>query len=354
MIHHLHTLDAHTAGEPLRMILGGFPEPKGESMLDKRAWLKRHADHLRRALMLEPRGHQDMYGALLTRPVRPDSDAGVLFMHNEGYSTMCGHGVIAIGTLVFERGLLTTREPGVIVLDTPAGQVRARAAIVRRTGPAAPSDTGPPGRREPAESVSASRVTSVAFENVPSFVLYPGLSVRAVNREVRVDVAFGGAFYAIVDAEAAGLPIHHSRLQDLRRVGMEIKHAVEAARQIAHPLDPGLKGIYGTIFTGPPNVEGADLRNVTIFADAEVDRSPCGTGTCAVMAVLGGMSLLPGDRPFVHEGIVDTTFRGRVLRHATVGDYPAIVPELEGSAWITGEHHFMVDDEDPLRDGFRI
>ena len=167
-------------------------------------------------------------------------------------------------------------------------------------------------------------------------------------------MAFGGAFYAIVDAEAAGLPIHHSRLQDLRRVGMEIKHAVEAARQVVHPLDPGLQGIYGTIFTGPANVEGSDLRNVTIFADAEVDRSPCGTGTCAVMAVLDGMSLLPDDRPFVHEGIVDTTFRGRVLRHTAVGDYPAIVPELEGSAWITGEHHFMVDDEDPLKDGFRI
>jgi trans-L-3-hydroxyproline dehydratase len=354
MIHHLHTVDAHAAGEPLRMILGGFPEPRGETMLDKRAWLERTADHLRRALMLEPRGHQDMYGALLTRPVRPDSDAGVLFMHNEGYSTMCGHGVVAIGTLVFERGLLTTREPNVVVLDTPAGQVRARANVVRRSGHGAASDIEPLGREDAPESITATRVTSVAFENVPSFVLHAGLPVRAANRDIRVDVAFGGAFYAIVDAEAVGLPIHHSRLQDLRRVGMEIKHAVEAARQVVHPLDPGLKGIYGTIFTGPAHKEGSDLRNVTVFADAEVDRSPCGTGTCAVMAVLDGMSLLPEGRPFVHEGIVDTTFRGRVLRHTTVGEFRAIVPELEGSAWITGEHHFMVDDEDPLKDGFRI
>ena len=133
MIHHLHTVDAHTAGEPLRMILGGFPEPRGESMLDKRAWLKRHADRLRRALMLEPRGHQDMYGALLTRPVRPDSDAGVLFMHNEGYSTMCGHGVIAIGTLVFERGLLTTREPNVVVLDASATSRRRCSRSTRQS-----------------------------------------------------------------------------------------------------------------------------------------------------------------------------------------------------------------------------
>jgi proline racemase len=354
MIHHLHTIDAHAAGEPLRMIVDGFPEPKGATMLDKRAWLRRHADHLRRALMLEPRGHQDMYGALLTRPVRPDSDAGVLFMHNEGYSTMCGHGVVAVVTLVVERGLLMTREQNTVVLDTPAGQVKARAQVVRRTGSAAASDIEPLDREGDGTAVGATRVTSVAFENVPSFVLYAGLPVRAANRDVRVDVAFGGAFYAVVDAEAVGLPIHSSRLQDLRLVGMEIKHAVEAVRQVVHPLDAGLRGIYGTIFTGPAHAAGADLRNVTIFADAEVDRSPCGTGTCAVMAVLDGMSLLPHDRPFVHEGIVDTTFGGRVLGHTTVGDCPAIVPEIEGSAWITGEHHFLVDDEDPLKSGFRI
>jgi proline racemase len=351
MIHHLHTIDAHTAGEPLRLIVGGLPEPPGATMQDKRAWLRRHADGLRRALMLEPRGHQDMSGALLTRPVRPGSDAGVLFMHNEGYSTMCGHGVVAIGTVVFERGLLTTLEPNVLVLDTPAGQVIARAQVTRRAGPHAVSDVEPAVREAAA---MGTRVSSVAFENVASFVLHAGLPVRVGNRELRVDVAFGGAFYAIVDAESAGLPIHPSRLQDLRRTGMEIRHAVEAARQIVHPLDPGLKGIHGTIFTGPASAEHSDLRNVTIFADAEVDRSPCGTGTCAVMAVLDGMGLLPDDRPFIHEGIIGTTFRGRVLSRTTVGDWPAIVPELEGTAWITGEHHFIVDDEDPLRDGFRI
>jgi proline racemase len=334
MIRHLHTVDAHAAGEPLRLIVEGFPEPAGATMLDKRAWVRRHADRLRRALMLEPRGHADMYGALLTRPVRPDSDAGVLFMHNEGYSTMCGHGVIAVTTIVLERGLVATRQPDTLVLDTPAGQVRARALVARRT--------------------EATRVESVVFQNVPSFVLHAGLSVRAANREVRVDVAFGGAFYAIVDAEAVGLPLTIGRLPDLRRVGMELKAAVAAARAIVHPADPGLKGVYGSIFTGPAHSENADLRNVTIFADAEVDRSPCGTGTCAVMAVLDGMSLLPHDRSFVHEGILDTTFRGRVVARAAVGGWPAIVPEVEGAAWVTGEHHFVVDDEDPLREGFRI
>ena len=190
--------------------------------------------------------------------------------------------------------------------------------------------------------------------NVPSFVLHPGLTVRLGTREIRVDVAFGGAFYAIVDAEAAGLPIVPARLPDLRRVGMEIKRAVEAAVTVAHPLDPGLKGIYGTIFTGPPTRGDADLRNVTIFADAEVDRSPCGTGTSAVVAVLDAMGLLPADRAFGHESVVGTLFKGRVVGRTTVGDCDAVIPEIEGSAWITGEHTFLVDDDDPLAEGFRL
>ena len=165
---------------------------------------------------------------------------------------------------------------------------------------------------------------------------------------------FGGAFYAIVDSEAAGLPIDIAHLPELRRTGMEIKHAIEAALTIVHPLDPGLTGIYGTIFTGPPSDERADLRNVTIFADAEVDRSPCGTGTAAVMAVIDAMGLLGSDRPFVHESLIGTRFNGRVASRTQVGDLAAIVPEIEGSAWITGEHTFLVDDSDPLKEGFRL
>jgi proline racemase len=331
------TLDAHAAGEPLRLILDGYPAPKGRTMLEKRAWVKKHADGIRRALMLEPRGHADMYGAVLTEPVTPGADAGVLFMHNEGYSTMCGHGIVAVTTMAIERGLIHPREPDRIVYDSPAGPVHARAYVSQREGEG--------GRL---------RVDRVAFDNVPSFVLAPGLPVRLGNREVRVDVAFGGAFYAIVDAEAAGLPITPAKLPELRRVGMEIKHAVEAAATVVHPLDKGLNGIYGTIFTGPPERSDADLKNVTIFADAEVDRSPCGTGTCAVMAVIDAMGLMPVGRPFGHESLIGTLFNGRVTGRTRVGDFGAILPELEGSAWITGEHVFLVDDEDPLKGGFRL
>jgi proline racemase len=331
------TLDAHAAGEPLRLILEGYPAPKGRTMLEKRAWVKKHADGIRRALMLEPRGHADMYGAVLTEPVTPGADAGVLFMHNEGYSTMCGHGIVAVTTMAIERGLIHPREPNRIVYDSPAGPVHARACVSQREGEG--------GRL---------RVDRVAFDNVPSFVLAPGLPVRLGNREIRVDVAFGGAFYAIVDAEAAGLPITPAKLPELRRVGMEIKHAVEAAATVVHPLDKGLNGIYGTIFTGPPERSDADLKNVTIFADAEVDRSPCGTGTCAVMAVIDAMGLLPAGRPFGHESLIGTLFNGRIAGRTRVGDFGAILPELEGSAWITGEHVFLVDDDDPLKGGFRL
>jgi len=337
------TIDAHAAGEPLRLIVDGFPSPRGKTMLEKREWVRKHADHLRRALMLEPRGHADMYGAILTEPVSPGSHAGVLFMHNEGYSTMCGHGVVAVTTIALERGLVMPGGDGTsIVYDSPAGTIRARAK--RRAG----------GSGGPGGSGESGRVESVAFVNVPSFVMHGGLSVKLASRQIRADVAFGGAFYAIVDSEAVGLPIDVPHLPELRRVGMEIKHAIEAAQTIVHPIEPGLRGIYGTIFTGPPSDERADLRNVTIFADAEVDRSPCGTGTAAVMAVIDAMGLLGDEKPFVHESLIGTRFTGRVASRTAVGEYPAIVPEIEGSAWITGEHTFLVDDTDPLKEGFRI
>ena len=329
----LKTIDAHAAGEPLRLIVDGFPSPRGATMIEKREWVRRHADHLRRALMLEPRGHADMYGAVLTEPVTPGSHAGVLFMHNEGYSTMCGHGIIAVTTIALERGLLDPGGDGCsVVYDAPAGTVRARAG---RSG-------------------GSARVERVAFQNVPSFVLHGGLDVKLPKGRVRADVAFGGAFYAIVDSESAGLPIDVAHLPELRRIGMEIKHAIEATHDVVHPLDAGLRGIYGTIFTAPPSDDRASLRNVTIFADAEVDRSPCGTGTAAVMAVVDAMGLLAEDQSFVHESLIHTHFTGRIASRTMVGEHHAIVPEIEGSAWITGEHTFFVDDTDPLREGFRI
>lgn len=330
----IRTLDAHTAGEPLRLIVEGFPSIEGQTMLEKRAWIEEHCDHLRTALMLEPRGHADMYGAILTEPEREDSDAGVLFMHNQGYSLMCGHGVIAVTTLAIEQGLIVPRQADTLVFDAPAGQVHA-VAQVDRSGP------------QP-------RVTGVSFRNVPSFVLAAGVPIRLGSRTVPCDVAFGGAFYAIVDSEAAGIPVRAERLDDLRHAGMEIKESIEQAMTVVHPEEPLLNGVYGTIFTGPPQSADADLRNVTIFAEAEVDRSPCGTGTCAVMAVLSAMGLLAPEQTFTHESIIGTRFRGRVERELEVGGIPAILPRLAGEAFMTGSHTFVIRPDDPLSHGFRL
>ena len=341
-LHRIQTIDAHAAGEPLRLVTGGFPTPVGETMLEKRDWVREHCDALRRALMHEPRGHADMYGAVLTEPCADAAHAGVLFMHNEGYSTMCGHGVIAVCTIALERGLISVAdESETIVLEAPAGLVRARVVGREAEGRSA----RPRGPSEP-------RVHGVAFENVPSFVLRAGLPVSLGDRVIPVDVAFGGAFYAIVDSEAAGIPLRRDALGRLRRAGMEIACAVDAAIRVIHPTEPALGGVYGTVFTGMAECAEADLRNVTVFAGEQVDRSPCGTGTAAVMAVLDAMGLLASDRRFVHESLVGTLFSGTVRRRTVVGDHEAIVPEIEGSAWITGEHLFLVDDDDPLKDGF--
>jgi len=333
MIHRIRTIDSHAAGEPLRLVVEGFRSPEGSTMLEKRAWAQKHLDHLRRSIMLEPRGHADMYGALLTEPVTPGAHAGVLFMHNEGWSTMCGHGIIAVTTIAIERDLIWPGGPA-LVLDSPAGPVAATATTTA---------TG-----------DERRVSSVSFRNVPSFVFEAAIPVKLGARTILVDVAFGGAFYAVVDAESAGVAVDAAKLPELRRLGTEVKAEVERLRQVVHPQDDGLKGIYGTIFTAPAQHADAHLRNVTIFADAEVDRSPCGTGTAAVMAILSEMGVLSDDSTFVHESIVGTLFTGRIAGRVKVGERPAIVPQIQGSAWITGEHTFLIDGDDPLRAGFRL
>jgi proline racemase len=316
------TIDAHAGGEPLRIVLSGVPEIPGSTMLEKRRYMRDHLDQIRTTLMLEPRGHTDMYGCVMTPPVSEGSDMGVLFMHNEGYSTMCGHGVIALVTVAVARDLVS--DPLSIVIDTPAGVVRALANM--RDG----------------------SVQSVSFRNVPSFVVERALSVDGM----RVDVAFGGAFYAIV--QESPLPIDRTHLPDLRELGMKIKRAVEDMRTVVHPLESGLTGIYGTIFCGPASREGATLRNVTIFADAEVDRSPCGTGTCAVMALRRAEGKLSVDESFVNESLIGTIFTGRIVGEVEVGQNSAIIPEITGSAYVTGYNTFVVDASDPVGEGFRV
>ena len=329
------TIDAHAAGEPLRLVTAGIPRLNGRTILDRRAEMLEHHDELRRALMWEPRGHADMYGAILTAPVTAEADYGVLFMHNEGYSTMCGHGIIAVTTILIETGMHPVSDTQTeIAYDSPAGLIRARA------------------------TVEDGRATQVAFTNVPSFVHTPELEVDTPAGTLTVQVVFGGAFYALADAASTGLTVERGNIRELIDFGMAVKHAVEARLEVVHPLEPDLRGIYGTIITGTPVPEDgrplADGLNVTIFADGEVDRSPCGTGTAARLAWLHACGVLAVGDDYVHQSITGTRFTGRILETTEVNGAPAIIPEIAGRAFITGHHTFIIEPDDPLAGGFLV
>lgn len=324
------TIDAHAEGEPLRVITGGLPPIPGETILDRRRYLRENLDHLRTALMWEPRGHADMYGAIMTDPVTPEADAGVLFMHNEGYSTMCGHGIIGLVTVALETGILPVKGSATTVkLDTPAGLVTAHARV------------------------EGGQVRRVAFENVPSFAyaLDQTVDVPGVG-PVRYDVAFGGAFYAYCQAADLGVGLGPSDFRRLIEMGMAVKHAVMESLPILHPFAEDLSFLYGTIIVGPPQSEGADSRNVCIFAEGEVDRCPTGTGVSGRLALNYTRGDQAHGQPFVVESIIGTRFTGRVIGTTTFGEYQAVIPEIEGSAFIVGRHEFLIDPDDPLRDGF--
>jgi trans-L-3-hydroxyproline dehydratase len=324
------TLEAHAAGEPLRIILSGFPEFPGATILEKRRYLQKNLDHLRTALMWEPRGHADMYGCLLTEPVNPGSHLGVLFMHNEGYSSMCGHGVIALTTAVFERGLMgVPRDLPVLRLDTPAGLVEA-----------VPHWEG-------------EKIASVSFLNVPSFVyaLDHRVEVPGIG-PVACDVAFGGAFYAFCRAEDLGVRLVPEDFRKLIDLGMRVKRAVMASLPIRHPFETDLGFLYGTIIMGPARAAGHFGRNVCVFAEGEVDRSPTGTGVSARAALHVARGEIGLGEPFVVESLLGTTFTGRAVRRLAFGPHDAVIPEVSGSAHLTGTCEFLIDPADPLRHGF--
>lgn len=326
------TIDAHTEGEPLRVIVSGYPALQGETILARRRHAKAHLDPLRTALMWEPRGHADMYGCLVTAPVTPDADFGVLFLHNEGYSTMCGHGIIAVTKVALEVGLLPLHAPETRVrIDTPAGLVTAYARV------------------------QDGHVASVYFHNVPSFVVALDETVETPGLgPVRYDLAFGGAFYAFVQAADVGLTCTPNDFRSLIEKGMAIKRALMASRPIAHPFEEELNFLYGTIFIGPPEREGSHSRNVCVFAEGEVDRSPTGTGVSARAALHHARGELAVGHPLVIESILGSRFTVRVIETTTFGPYAAVIPEVEGRAFITGRHTFCLDPDDPLRHGFML
>ena len=327
------TIDAHAAGEPLRIITGGLPELQGATMLEQRRYMQQHYDHIRKALMWEPRGHRDMYGCLLTKPVTPEADLGVLFMHNEGYSTMCGHGVIALVTTLVKTGALPAKGLHMPVnLDTPAGLVRATVHLDSR-----------------------GQVEHVSFLNVPSFLYARDveLEVPALGR-LTVDIAFGGAFYVILPARQIGLQVLPEQTAQLVKAGEAIKKAVNAHMPVKHPIEDDLSFVYGTIFTDQPEDPSHHSRNICIFANAEVDRSPTGTGVSARLALHHAKSEIADGQQITIESILGavSAFGGRVVGQTRVGRHEAIVPEVSGTAFITGRHEFLIDPQDELGRGF--
>lgn len=315
-------VDYHTGGEPFRIVTGGVESPRGATILDKRRDALERLDHVRRLLVLEPRGHADMYGCFVVEPNDQGADLGVVFFHNAGYSTACGHGTIALVTWALDEGILERLEgENHVVVDVPSGRLETWA------------------------QVEGGRVTSVRFRNVPSFVWAEGLEIA----DRVVDVAFGGAFYASLEerVEPRGVP----RFIEL---GREIKRVVEEQYEVVHPLEPELRDVYGVIFWQDEPGIPLTQRNVTVFADGEVDRSPCGSGTSARLALLDRSGRLPRGDELRHLSIVGSEFRARVVGDSDVAGVPAVVTEVEGSAYRTGEHVFTLDEEDPLGEGFLL
>jgi proline racemase len=326
-------IDMHTAGEPLRIILDAPFFPHGADILARRRDASEGPwDHFRRVLMFEPRGHADMYGAIITAPVTDDASFGVLFMHNEGYSTMCGHAIIALGKAAVELGWVEAAEPeSVVQIDAPAGLVTARV------------------------NVCEGRVLSTRFANVPSYaaaldqtIAVPGLG------DVRFDIGYGGAYYAFVDATSIGLRLDLDNGRHIAAVGMAIKRAVMDSLPIRHPEFADLGFLYGTIFFGPALDPRHHSRHICVFADGAIDRSPTGTGVSARLALLHARQEIAVGERIAIESITGEMFGGRVLENLQYYGMPAVIPEVQGTAHFAGCHTFLRDPGDPLAEGFLV
>ena len=327
-------VDAHACGEPGRVITGGVLDVPGRTMFEKKVWLETHADHIRKRMLREPRGYPAANCNLILPPAHPEADAGFVIMEQIEYPPMSGTNTICVVTVLIETGMVKAVEPVThLKLDTPAGLISVDAEV--RDG----------------------KVKCVTFRNVPAFATH--LDAKIEVRElgtVTVDVAYGGMFYVIADAEALGFRLTPDEARDIIRVAEMIKAATREQLPVTHPENLGIDGVSITQLSGPSS--RVDRKNTVVVSTGKLagvlDRSPCGTGTCAKMAVLHAKGQLPLGRDFVHEGILGTTFTGRLIEETRVGPYSAVVPTLSGTGWITGFAQYVLDPEDPFPDGFTI
>ncbi len=340
----IHAVDAHACGEPGRVIVGGVADVPGATMLEKARWLEHHADHIRKRMLNEPRGYPPMCCNILLPPTHPEAQAGYVIMEHVEYPGMSGSNTICVVTVLLETGILPMVEPVTdLVLEAPAGLIRVRAEC------------------------SAGKVARVTFRNVPAFAMYLDAPVEVPQLgTVRVDVAYGGMFYAITDASAFGLRLTPDEGRDIVRIGEMVKAAAREQLPVVHPEQPGFAGITISQLSGPPHDPAHHARNAVIVSTGSfdwskpstwtgsIDRSPCGTGTCAKMAVLHAKGQLTRGQPFHHESVLGTLFTGEIVDEVTVGDRTAIVPTLSGQGWITGFGQYVMDPTDPFQQGFTV
>lgn len=328
----INAVDSHTMGEPTRIIIGGVPVIPGKTMPEKKEYLENNLDHLRTAIMHEPRGHKDMFGSIITQPTKDEADLGIIFMDAGGYLNMCGHGSIGACTVAVETGMVPVQEPFTkITLEAPAGLVKGMV------------------------KVENGKAKEVSIINVPSFLYkqYVEVDVPEVGK-IRIDISFGGSFFALVKAADLGIDICPANSNKLSEVGMKILNAINEQVKVQHPLLPHIKSVDLVEIYGPPKNPNATLQNVVVFGEGQVDRSPCGTGTSAKIATLYAKGQLKMGEEFIYESITGTMFKGRVIEEVQVGDIKGIIPEITGSAYITGFNQFIVDPDDPLKYGFKL
>ncbi|WP_219838503.1 proline racemase family protein [Paenibacillus sp. R14(2021)] len=322
------TIDTHTGGNPTRTVTSGAPVLIGKSMTEKMVYMSEHHDAFRQRLMFEPRGHEVMSGCILTEPCHPDADIGVVFIETGGYLPMCGHDTIGVCTALIEGGIFPA-DKDMLLLDTPAGLVEARL------------------------SIENGKVKRVTFTNIPSFLYQKDLNVQVDGLgEIVLDIAYGGNFYGLVDARDLNLPLRPENASSIISLAVQIRNAVNEKYDIVHPEIPVIQGLTHIEFYSNPVSSWAHCRNTVVVPPGGIDRSPCGTGTSAKVAVLYSKGELGLNEEFVHESIVGSLFHARVLKETHVGTLPAVVPQISGSAWITGFHQFAFNEQDELKNGF--
>jgi len=330
-VQNIFTVDSHTEGEPTRVIVGGLPYIVGKTMDEKRTYFEKNFDNIRSALMCEPRGHRDMFGCILTDPVSPEGDFGMIFIDNEKYLNMCGHGTIGLGTTLIDMGLVDPGTKEEICIDSPAGLVRLK------------------------HSVEDGKAKNICFQNVPSFVEVLDDQIDLQNfGSIKFDITFGGNYFVLVSAEQFGINVAPENASILKQIGMELKREINKRHKIKHPTLDYINMIDIVTFLDKPQNPKAMYKNVHIFSNSQADRSPGGTGTTAVLTMMYAKKQIGINQDVFSEGLVGGLFKGRVLSETKIGNKPALNVEICGSANITGYHHFVIDSKDEVGKGFIV